>query len=1177
MMRVSKFFLGSCLTLCATLGLPGLSQVPGLSVVPGASVAVSALDRSAHAQQRQTFTFTRPGKPEERDSETGTPGREPDTSTDTPADTSVEPAPQKSQSPVLRDVAWFLSADGDWSVDMHGHGQARVLGSDSDGGQLIRVTLEHDQGGPAIRFFVQTSGSDLDHVYFTQTGDHPVSAAGIHSLGTNYLSAAGRETGSLKGNGNPGSLANHDGVVRVDQRDEGLLINFSVTAVFCETIRQGPRLSAPPCGGKHYITSRPGRTGQVKGCIVGLDQLRANPDVCLQPFQIDRVTPVEDRENVNFKDPGLEVVFSDRIKASTLDDAFDLFTFSPDGTELDVKGEWQQKGPTTYRFVPEDPLYSGTTYIARVEGGRDGVESREGAWLEDPYEWRFSSLLDLDGQVPDDDVPVRLHNYQVIRDGKLTVDKPTLTRAYVTWKPHEEVARDMQPESFRLQFKPSERYGRWVGQRDALPVSDAVRVWRYDDPEQFNDEDRRHAQQTANFFGWKPGGSGTQTFTVRAHDPWPSSAEPIEHKAENEYDVWQHDPGDLDVYYTYALVGEWGSGIPVDVQSHLLRSLFLAEDYVPQYLPYRGASAKFIGNPPSFVDFLISMFRDPATFAAWVTFGQFEQLSNDGGSGLAGHFATAIHPVTVAARIQHELEHGQFGSPASNASQILLGAYMRYIQDILSDRISRDDMLVMFIPSRYLPDDTLGRGISDADNALYHGMLLEFRVRSVVMRIDTGFAADALGVGLVHEFGHTFGLSHNPGNASTLSSYVPHSHEPIEGFKIAKDGLDGWNKSTTDGNAQSDNLASLMWPLVLDPTASLITESEYQHVQSEIERPFQGRSWINDLKQLWPQGYRSFDEPYNEPYAPRWALNSVRSDVASRMAQFSGDTLGRHQTFSDADPVVTSVANRGDDSVQAESLLLSGAIFGDAGIAMVYPPVRGVYARPETGQIPSEQTNTEGTALLSQAPGSVGVPAQDADDAKPDQQHWIELRTEQGDVRLSMPLLVSEEVVRPSGAHQHEWVMPAMPESWRYFRQVLPVRIFEGGDVRSLVIGQGEREIASYPVPADGLSAPEVSVDDDVLRWERAGDDLRYQVAYRLIDRASHWTQEQPWHTVALQPPGTHFDLRALFRRLDSSGTEPAESGVQVRVSATDGFRYADTFVEIDPQLLEDLSVKSGE
>ncbi|AWB32587.1 Ig-like domain-containing protein [Orrella marina] len=1167
MMRVSKFFLGSCLSLCATLGLPGLSQVPGLSAMPGVSDILGVLDRSAHAQQRQTFTFTRPGKPGNGDPETGTPGNKPDSSTDTSVDPDqssdqAEPLSNVSSSRILRDVAWFLRADGDWGVDMQGYGQARVTGSGSDAGKLIRVTLEQDQGGPPIRFFVMTSGSELDHVYFTQTGDQPVSAAGIHSPGTNYLSAAGRETDSLRGNDNPGSLANHDGIVRVDQRDEGLLINFSATAVFCETIREGPRLSLPPCGGKYYITSRPGRTGPVKGCIVAVEQLRANPDACLEPFQIDRVTPVEDRENVNFKDPGLEVVFSDRIKASTLDDAFDLFTYSADGTELNIEGDWQQNGPTTYRFVPEEQLYSGTTYIARVEGGRDGVESREGAWLEEPYEWRFSSLLDLDAQGPDDDVPVRLHNYQVIRDGKLTVDKPTLTRAYVTWKPHEEVARDMQPESFRLQFKPSERYGRWVGQRDALPVSDAVRVWRYDDPEQFNDEDRRHAQQTVNFFGWKPRGSGTQTFTVRAHDPWPSSAETIEHKAENEYDVWQHDPGDLDIYYTYALVGEWGSDVPVDVQSHLLRSLFLAEDYVAQYLPYRGASAQFIGNPPSFVDFLISMFRDPATFAAWVTFGQFERLSNDGGSGLAGHFATAIHPVTVAARIQHELAHGQLGSPASNASQILLGAYMRYIQDILSDRISRDDMLVMFIPSRYLPDDTLGRGISDADNPLYHGMMLEFRVRSVVMRIDTGFSADALGVGLVHEFGHTFGLSHNPGNASTLSSYVPHSHESIEGFKIAKDGLDGWNKSTTDGNAQSDDLASLMWPLVLDSTASLITESEYQHVQSEIEKPFQGRSWINDLKQLWPQGYRFFDETYNEPYA-RWALNSVRSNVASRMAQIPGDALARQQTLSDADPVVNGVSIPGGVTARTESLLLSGAIFGEAGIAMLYPPVRGLYAHPEPGHVLSEEMHTESSPPLSHTSGNVDVSSQDAGDAKPDLQHWVELRTEEGGVRLSMPLLVADEVVRPSGGNQHEWVMPAMPESWRYFRQVLPVSLFEGGDVRSLVIGQGEREIASYPVPGDALNPPEVSLAGDVLSWKRAGDDLRYQVAYRLADKAPHWTQEQPWQTVALQQSGASFDLRELDRRLDSPGTESAEFGVQVRVSATDGFRYADTVVEI--------------
>src|SRR5690606_38237371 len=147
-------------------------------------VILAGVAAAGHVQARETFTFERT---DPRDS----------------ADTTHDPVSRPSGG---REVTWLRTAKGDRNVQLKGRGNARVPG---DGG-LVRAKLEHHGDGPPIEFFVRPRNRQLDHVFFTQTGDSPVSAAGIYSRGSNYLTGHGRTVRSLGAGKSPGHLLNHD-------------------------------------------------------------------------------------------------------------------------------------------------------------------------------------------------------------------------------------------------------------------------------------------------------------------------------------------------------------------------------------------------------------------------------------------------------------------------------------------------------------------------------------------------------------------------------------------------------------------------------------------------------------------------------------------------------------------------------------------------------------------------------------------------------------------------------------------------------------------------------------------------------------------------------------------------------------------------------------------------------
>ncbi|WP_366555947.1 hypothetical protein [Aquibaculum sediminis] len=104
---------------------------------------------------------------------------------------------------------------------------------------------------------------------------------------------------------------------------------------------------------------------------------------------------------------------------------------------------------------------------------------------------------------------------------------------------------------------------------------------------------------------------------------------------------------------------------------------------------------------------------------------------------------------------------------------------------------------------------------------------------------------DTLAQALLHEIAHTLSLRHNPTDWACAPDPIGRYEEGIEGFRLDLSGLNGWNKSVSEGNGEvgegilrHDLLLSLMWPYPLPIAGVMLTMDEYAAVQQDIERGF---------------------------------------------------------------------------------------------------------------------------------------------------------------------------------------------------------------------------------------------------------------------------------------------------------------------------------------------------
>ncbi|MCC5958448.1 MAG: Ig-like domain-containing protein [Rhodobacteraceae bacterium] len=873
----------------------------------------------AVAQDRETFVFEQPPPAPER-ARTGPSG----------------PIP----------VVWWLESDGSWSERLEGQGRAHIVGNSIEAlldipGEDAPIVFKTLGGPPA---------GETSYVRFSQLGRPMTAPTALASHGVNYLTRAGRSVRSLGHDG--GMLLNEDGFARIDRAEGELAITVRVNAVSCLSATEPPFVSVAPCDQSHQLSARPDGRANVRVCIVARERWDDDPFACDPPFRVESVRPEPERENVNFETPDLTVTFSEPVTLPSLTRAFSLYTYAPDGDQLKIEGTWDRNGASGYRFSPEEPLYSGTIYRARIESGGAGVLTPEGAMLDEDYIWSFVTMLDLSVQAPEDESPVQLHTFQVVRNAFLTRDKPTLTRAYVTWERHEDVAHHMQPDSFPMQLAYSEHHPRIVGQFRRAPRGRTLRVWRHDDDDIFSHDDRRHARHTINAFGWRPGpDSGTLRLRIEPDDPFPQPLEQTRYSAEREYDVWELDPGELSVVYAVLRIGDWLDGIPDDKRVLMLNSVNMASTYVPQYLPHRGTRTRFIRHSLSYVHFLEALLRDPAMIAAYggvLVMRELERIEAAVEHNLREQHSSGGDISTPGTwEIFRSVRRGDARYDDSEwesmPNTVLLGAFARWVQERLGQELGPDDMLAIITPPLFLGEATLGRALSPLEHWTVKGAFSNYQARSIMMTMNAGFTADELGVGLVHEFAHAFGLPHLPGNADQVGAASDFNLN-IEAYRIAPSGLDGWNKSATEGNAQDENtLVSLMWPSVLPSAASSMHMAEYRTVQHDIRDGM--RPGLRDLMDA------------SLPRPTRWAQarpGTTATDAARPQVQSLA--ISGWMAADDGPLLINPVRLRNAPPVQSDAGRFRAVLRDDGGRILSEMrfdprPVRGLPAHPATRRL----------------------------------------------------------------------------------------------------------------------------------------------------------------------------------------------------------------------------------
>lgn len=1091
------------------------------AIILGLICALSTL--APPLQARETFTFEQPTAPERR-----------------PRDVTATGAV---------DVVWRLSAQGTWSTELEGVGRALLRGINID----ATLNVPGEEGGIVFMTLGAPSEQGVSHVAFSQLGGINTSPTALAGMGTNFLTRSGRGVRSL--GQDDAMLLTETGFARIHRNPDGLQINVTSTEVGCLSATEPPWGSVPPCDQSHQLSARPVGTSVVRLCIVERRRFENDPIACEPPFQVDRVTPNPDRENVNHTTPNVSITFSAPVNFQSLENAVQVYTLSPSGDKLEVTGEWSVDGASTYRFASDDDLYSGTIYRAEITGGPDGVISAEGARMEDDFIWYFTTMLDLSVQAPSGNgaVPsaialplfdsareaVRLHTFQVVRDGELTRGKPTLTRAYFTWDKHEEVAEFMQPDRFRMRINLSPRHPRWVGQHGTGRLGQTLEIWRHDDDTVFSDEDRRHARHTANFFGWRPGSeSGTITLELEPHDPFPEPLDAARHETAHDYEVWGEDPGTLTLHYGFARVAAWQEGVPGDVLQFAAAVMRETARQIPSFFPHRQARAVHqAALPPIDLDAIPDLRFDADGAPVARTASQPGLMTEFWQRLLDEIDLPDIDPQEVLCTLRTE----RFPSPPDQTDQ-QMSALARYLNAVtnleaisgaepatqgigfapitdlnfawaqrearrlrdwqrlyrqaeqLDAAVAPGDAVVIFMPQAFLDEFTAGYALGMAvaqtgmPNFGFPGMRVYVSVIDASADLDTTVQVH------LHELGHEFALQHVPGDALIADAVCPdpgsvpenallgRNEDRIEAWRMAPDGLDGWNKSQQEGNAEADGtLVSMMWPWAMHHRFMSVTKSEYERMQSAVAE--------GSFAVLQEGNLQHEDEP-------------VR-----RYAE-----LGDRHT---------------DGVSTVESIIVIGRIGGSGQGLEIHALTRAVddWPVPGTGQYVAELLDAQGRVLARAPVGLLGV----ADPTR----------------------------LRPSDD----------PMGWQRFRVTLPVE----PSAASLVIRDGAQiraRLRASAIPPGIANARLSEIGAGVLRleWEESGDIMQTDVAYSPTGGA-------PWHVLEHHVSTDRIDVH-------TAGLTPGPAPT-LRIGARNGPRFTDRVVAIPagvvPSAVEVASVEPDE
>ncbi|MBS1302681.1 Ig-like domain-containing protein [Loktanella sp. SALINAS62] len=709
------------------------------------------------------------------------------------------------------DVVWGMEVTGDWTDRMTGEGTLQVTDFTEGRGASAQPDPERFTGQRGFRMYNARLQTDGDHV-FTLSAAFPPEHGGV---------AFGTELEDVKGvfevtwlchmfePGRRGCIDYPDeyyetelpvlSKLHIQRRAGGYKIDFAAR-VF-ETRTHNDR--------SYQLTEPTGRFADVRGWVCDRTSWEEDPEACAapEPLQVTMNSPPHQRENVHLKTPQIEVEFNFPVDADDLEENFSLTTRNNSGDPLEMTGRIMALSDTLFEFKLDDLLESGVIYEARIQGGKDGVRGRDGEVLRsDAHWWRFTTLVDLENHGGPVEEPVRTHVYQTVRDAPLVVDKPALQRIYVEWQAHDHIHTGWQPESYPAELEISvidQSQWRVDPQFGGSVEGDVVRVVRSDLPEgkEARREVERHAGNTINVYGWTPdqqGGTSVIETRLTPHDPYPSRTAAQDVIAQNEVQHWHTDPAPLVFRYTFLQVGSWEDGVPEAEMQAAMSVVRMAEEFAVQVMPVREAFGNDTGRDAD-GDYA-SRYRDSFTAALDTIVKAAEAAGLD-----------------VELPEDPEIDPTQLAQMRVIANLEAVENTIRAVREDIGSFFSANDILVVFYPPDFYAPGRTFHQASQTDG-LY----------GVGMPITLDRSPSELAEGLVHEFGHYFGLLHRPGEASEIAFTDALPVDEIEGFRLSIDGMSGHNKSSTEGNGEHPvTMAPLMFPYLLDLRMVWLNNDEY--------------------------------------------------------------------------------------------------------------------------------------------------------------------------------------------------------------------------------------------------------------------------------------------------------------------------------------------------------------
>lgn len=725
-----------------------------------------------------------------------------------------------------RDVVWEMTISGSWDDTITGDGELTHWRLGDTGAMLHALLRDEQREAPLI---IGVSAPEVIGRHIDGGG----SEVGIGTI-DNHFFESDRILGHVHDSDRmdaPGFQPLED---MVDEFDETQFRNAVVDVVEAGEDEDGAlswhmRWTATLVE-EDQFGNPTGRLANVRGWLCDAASHEDDPDACRGDFELVSHLPTEDHTNVNPETPGLILTFSEPADIESLDENTIVYTQDSGGDQLPIPGQWHREDEGVYHFENHDALHSGTTYRVEISGGEDGVVSdRSRHPLEEDIAWDFSTLVDLpaqavgaDGPSPLDMLavqaastnpiepgePIGVRVFQTIEEPELTIHKPAMTRLWVDWEPHDDIAPSWQPETFEMtvQHSPSERRVQSIGRNTVVSDSAGRSTIQIRPQETFDADDRRNAANTVNLLGWSPDAAfDGVTIRLEPAAPYPEPLESAVVEHDHEVELWDHNPGFHNLYYVF-LEDD-------DLDTQLAKQGFEEYgEYVFQFMPYRGGSAQPLTDPVS-RDELRSREISREMIA---TTGRRDVIFNDPFSAITSEY--------------------QPGETPGTRRILRMAALIRALQREHAELLAPDDTVALVVSGGTLADGAVASSIIHGawDNARYRGTH-PYRAGAIVISTHDALDAELFATTVIHEIGHDMGLEHWPGHSDEVGNLSDEKDSSISGWRMALTGVDGWNKSSIDGNQEKPGiLATPMWPKLFRAEDVMMRDFQYETLQVSI-------------------------------------------------------------------------------------------------------------------------------------------------------------------------------------------------------------------------------------------------------------------------------------------------------------------------------------------------------